>query len=120
MGVQRMAVYAKQRGHLASKQRFLACQLSALLANGHGLHCAALANAAASRLASGLIQLGFTLRHPVEANCVFVTLPEETRSALEKLGFGFFVWDGRPDTEPGETRFVCSSTTTDACGRVPV
>lgn len=111
--VGRMALYAKQRGHLASKQRFLACQMSALLANGDGLRHAARANMAARRLASGLAELGLTPR-PVEANCVFVTLPAETRSALEESGFGFFAWDGRPDTEEGETRFVCSFKTTDA------
>lgn len=112
--INRMALYAKQRGHLASKHRFLACQLSALLTNGHGVQSAARANMAARRLAAGLIDLGFTLRHPVEANSVFVTLPELTRDSLEELGFGFFLWDGRPDTEPGETRFVCSFETTDS------
>eukprot|EP00747_Dinoflagellata_sp_TGD_P110611 gnl/TRDRNA2_/TRDRNA2_171005_c0_seq2.p1 gnl/TRDRNA2_/TRDRNA2_171005_c0~~gnl/TRDRNA2_/TRDRNA2_171005_c0_seq2.p1 ORF type:complete len:320 (-),score=52.42 gnl/TRDRNA2_/TRDRNA2_171005_c0_seq2:99-914(-) len=111
--VRRMALYAKQRGHLASKQRFLACQMSALLKNGEGVRHAARANAAARRLAGGFESVGFIPRHPVEANCVFVTLPADTAGKLEAAGFGFFAWDGRPDTEQGETRFVCSFKTTD-------
>eukprot|EP00928_Gymnodinium_smaydae_P074920 TRINITY_DN57937_c0_g1_i1.p1 TRINITY_DN57937_c0_g1~~TRINITY_DN57937_c0_g1_i1.p1 ORF type:complete len:421 (+),score=17.92 TRINITY_DN57937_c0_g1_i1:80-1264(+) len=105
-------IYAKQRGHSVSKQRFLACQISALFNEDEGVQQAVRANAAATHLAEGLQTLNLSLRHAVQSNCVFVTLSDRSRSLLQESGIGFFQWDGRPATEPGDTRFVCSFKTT--------
>ncbi|MDE2305299.1 MAG: low specificity L-threonine aldolase, partial [Gammaproteobacteria bacterium] len=51
------------------------------------------ANAAASALAEGLRALpGARLLQAVEANELFVALPESVVSALESAGFGFYRW----------------------------
>ena len=51
-------------------------------------------NAAARRLAAGLEQIpGADLIHPVDANEVFVTLPEPVVAGLERDGACFHRWD---------------------------
>jgi threonine aldolase len=51
------------------------------------------ANAMALRMAKGLKRVtGAKLLHPVEANELFVVLPEETVSSLESQGFDFYRW----------------------------
>jgi threonine aldolase len=51
------------------------------------------ANAAAAHLAQGLRTMpAARLLHNVEANEVFVSLPERTLNALEAEGFGFYRW----------------------------
>ena len=83
----------KRAGHLMSKLRFLSAQLIAYFENGLWLDNARHANAMALRLAQGLKGVpGATLLHPVEANEVFVLMPEETVSGLEGRGFYFFRW----------------------------
>ena len=83
----------KQSGHLLSKQRFLSAQLVAYLADGLWLRNAAHANRAAALLADGLGSLaGVTLAHPVEANEVFVWLPEHVATGMEEAGVGFYRW----------------------------
>ncbi|WP_114394461.1 threonine aldolase family protein [Oleisolibacter albus] len=85
----------KRGGHLFSKMRFLSAQLDAYLTDGLWLRLAGHANAMARRLADGLAALpGASLRHPVQANEVFVTLPEAVVAGLEARGFGFYRWDG--------------------------
>lgn len=85
----------KRGGHLVSKGRFLSAQLDAWLADGLWLRLAAHANAMADRLAAGLTALpGVSLAYPVEANELFVRLPEPAIAALEAAGFGFYRWDG--------------------------
>ncbi|MGH7090837.1 MAG: threonine aldolase family protein [Stellaceae bacterium] len=85
----------KRAGHLLSKMRFLSVQLEAYLDDGLWLRNAAAANRMAARLGSGLARLpGACLRHPVEANEVFVDLPEPTIRALEADGFRFYRWGG--------------------------
>jgi len=85
----------KRGGHLFSKMRFLSAQLDAYLADGLWLRHAAHANRMAARLGDGLARLpGARLSHPVEANEVFVELPESAIAALEAAGFGFYRWDG--------------------------
>ena len=85
----------KRAGHLFSKMRFLSAQLAAYLQDGLWLRNAAQANAMAQRLAAGLIKLrGAVLEHPVEANEVFVTLPEAVIRALQTAGFLFHRWGG--------------------------
>jgi threonine aldolase len=85
----------KRGGHLFSKMRFLSAQLDAYLADGLWLRQAAHANRLAARLSTGLAALpGARLRHPTEANEVFVELPEAAIEALAAAGFGFYRWGG--------------------------
>lgn len=83
----------KRAGHLISKLRFVSAQLIAYLTNGLWLDNARHANAMAMRMAQGLKAIpGATLLHPVEANELFVALPEATASSLEAQGFEFYRW----------------------------
>ena len=51
----------------------------------------------AARLADGLSALpGVQLAHPVEANEIFIRLPEAAIAGLERQGFEFHPW-GPPD-----------------------
>lgn len=84
----------KRAGHLYSKMRFASAQFEALLRDGAWLRLAARANAMARRLADGLATLpGLSLRHPVEANEIFLRLPESTATALERAGYLFYRWE---------------------------
>ena len=83
----------KRAGHLWSKLRFLSAQLLAYFEDGLWLANARHANAMASSLAQGLRNVqGATLLQAVDANEVFVALPEATVAALESQGFGFYRW----------------------------
>jgi len=83
----------KRAGHLMSKLRFLSAQLNAYLKNGLWLENARHANAMATKLEHGLKTVaGARVMHPVQANELFVELPEETAGALEMQGFGFYRW----------------------------
>jgi threonine aldolase len=83
----------KRAGHLFSKMRFLAAQLEAYLEDELWLRNARHANAMATRLAAGLSALpGARLREPVEANEIFVDLPEPVIRGLEGEGFEFYRW----------------------------
>ena len=83
----------KRAGHLWSKMRFLSAQLIAYLEHGLWLRNAAHANAMATRLADRLATLpGVHLVQPVQANEVFVALPDATIDALLQDGFEFYRW----------------------------
>jgi threonine aldolase len=83
----------KRGGQLWSKMRFLAAQFDAYLADDLWLGNARHANALAMMLATGLVAVpGARLAHPVEANEVFVTLPEPVIAGLEADGFRFYRW----------------------------
>jgi threonine aldolase len=83
----------KRGGHLFSKMRFLTAQLDAYLADGLWLANARHANTMATKLGGALADLpGAHLRHPVEANEVFVELPDAAIRALAAQGFGFHRW----------------------------
>ncbi|HYH38281.1 MAG TPA: low specificity L-threonine aldolase [Azospirillum sp.] len=85
----------KRGGHLLSKMRFVSAQLEAWLAGGLWLRLARHANAMADRLAAGLATVpGAEIAFPVEANEVFVRLPEGAIGALETAGFRFHRWEG--------------------------
>jgi threonine aldolase len=87
----------KRAGHLLSKMRFVSAQLDAYVANGLWLENARHANRMAARLGTGLARLeGAQLQEPVEANEVFVALPERVIRALAADGFQFYRWGG-PD-----------------------
>ncbi len=83
----------KRAGHLWSKLRFVSAQWLAYFAGGLWLDNARHANAMAAALARGLQAVeGAHLVQSVDANEVFVALPEATVAALESQGFGFYRW----------------------------
>ena len=83
----------KRAGHLWSKMRFLSAQLLAYLEQDLWLVNARHANAMAAALAQGLRDItGASLAQAVDANEVFVILPERVVAALEQQGFGFYRW----------------------------
>ncbi len=85
----------QRAGHLLSKMRFLSAQLEAYLADDRWLALAGHANAMARRLADGLVALPVaSLCRPVEANEVFVDLPEPVIAAVLAEGFHFYRWGG--------------------------
>ena len=89
----------KRAGHLFSKMRFLSAQWDAYLQDELWLKNARHANDMAGRLAKGLAGLaGVDLLYPVEANEIFLNLPNAMRDALFAEGFAFYPWvDGGPD-----------------------
>ena len=89
----------KRGGHLLSKMRFLSAQLEAYLDDGLWLRNARHANLMAARLAAGLARLdGARLAHAVQANEVFVDLPDRAIRALLADGFKFYRWGGAAST----------------------
>jgi threonine aldolase len=93
----------KQAGQLPSKGRFYAAPFIGMLQDGALLRHAAHANAMARRLAD---QTPFAVRHPVEANGVFVEMDEEALKRLHASGwFAYRFLDG-------SVRFMCSWATT--------
>jgi threonine aldolase len=105
----------KQAGHLWSKLRYLSCQLLAYLEDGLWLRNAAQANAMAARLAQGLAGLPFaSLLQSVEANEVFVALPEKLIERLERADFHFYRWPLIEVPEGAAVRLVTSYMTGDA------
>jgi threonine aldolase len=84
----------KRSGHLLSKMRFLSAQLEAYLQDDLWLKNGAFANLMADRLATGLAAIpGVELRYPVQANEIFVYLPETVITELFASGFKFYRWE---------------------------
>jgi threonine aldolase len=93
----------KQAGQLPSKARFLSAPFIGMLQSGAWLERARHANAMARKLAD---LMPFKVRHPVEANAVFVEMDD---AALERLrATGWFVYR----FTDGTVRFMCSWATT--------
>ena len=93
----------KQAGQLPSKGRYLSAPWIGMLRSGAWTGRARHANAMARKLA-GLMP--FKVRHPVEANAIFVEMDE---AALERLrATGWFVYR----FTDGTVRFMCSWATT--------
>jgi threonine aldolase len=105
----------KRSGHLVSKMRFVSAQLDAMLDGGLWLRLAGQANAMARQLEAGLKSIpGVTIAHPVQANEVFFTLPDQgARARLEAQGARFYVWSPAHDPVP-MIRLVCAFSTTQA------
>jgi len=104
----------KRAGHLFSKQRFLSAQLVGYLEDGLWLANARAANRAAARLAEGLAALpGAALVQPVEANELFVLLPEPVITALEGEGYVFYRWAPCPERGGSIIRLVTAFDITD-------
>jgi len=99
----------KQSLQLASKMRFVAAQLDALLTDDLWLRCATHANAMAARLADRLREIeSVTLTQAVQTNAVFATLPRRAIATLQEA-YDFYVWDESRD----EVRWMCSWDTTE-------
>ncbi len=100
----------KMSMQLASKMRFISAQLIALYEGDLWLRSASHANAMAKRLADGVRGLpGVEITQPVEANGVFVVVPDDVSEQLRKR-FRFYDWDAAR----GERRWMCSFDTTEA------
>lgn len=88
----------KRGGHLFSKMRFVAAQVSALLEGGLWLRLAAHANAMAAALGQGLAAVpGVRVLHPVDANLVFADLPAAAHAAALAKGAAFYDMPGAPE-----------------------
>ncbi len=93
---------------LASKHRYLAAQLKALLTNELWRRNASHANEMAARLASGLSSIPhMQITQLTQANAVFAVLPREVRQRLQ-AEFPFYVWNPTIN----EVRLMCSWDTT--------
>jgi threonine aldolase len=100
----------KQAMQLASKMRFVAAQVVALLTDDLWRRNALQANAMATRLAEAAGALpGVEVVQPVEANAVFATLPDGVTGALQ-ADFPFAVWD----EASGVVRWMASFDSTEA------
>ena len=95
--VEAFPFHRKAMGHLLSKHRFTSAPLAATLRGGAWLKHAAHANAMAADLAGGLGELGLEIAFPVQANEVFVRLPDEVHAALQAVGHGYY-----PVCDPAE------------------
>lgn len=100
------AYRCKQAGQLASKMRFLAAPWAAMLKDGSWIRHAAHANACARRLADAIRGVpGVGIRYTVEANSVFVDLPEAMHARLAAHGWHYYRFIGN------SARFMCSWAT---------
>jgi threonine aldolase len=91
-----MGYRRKRGGHLVSKMRYVSAQLLAIIEDNRWLAYAAHANRLAARLAEGLTGLAeAALEFPVEANEVFIALPDAMVSGLRDDGFRFYSWGKR-------------------------
>jgi len=101
--------WRKQSMQLASKMRFIAAQMEALLENDLWLANALHANQMARLLEKAVRQIpGIEVVYPVEANGVFARVP---RSAIAKLQeqYFFYIWN----EEESVVRWMCSFDTTE-------
>ncbi|TCS43316.1 threonine aldolase family protein [Reinekea marinisedimentorum] len=97
----------KQAGQLASKMRFLSAPWIGILETDAFRNRAAHANKCAARLAQELRTVtGITLVHPVQANAVFVQMPEALIDAIKQRGWHFYTFIGS-----GHARFMCNWAT---------
>jgi threonine aldolase len=103
----------KRAGQLWSKMRFLSAQLHAYLENDLWLRNAAHANAMATALARGLSALpGIRLMQKVQANELFVAMPDDLIDSLHAEGAVFYRWIDMPGEPNPVVRLVTSFATT--------
>ncbi len=101
--------FHKQTGQLFSKNRFIAAQFTALLSNNLWLRMATHSNNMAHLLAKGITGLpGVKINRSVDANAVFVIIPEKAIQAL-RAQYPFYEWDAQTH----EQRWMCSFDTTE-------
>ena len=85
----------KQSGHLNSKMRLVTAPWASLIESGAWLSNARHANAMAQRLAGHLSAIpALRILHPVEANGVFVEVPETLQAAVRAQGWRFYNFGG--------------------------
>jgi threonine aldolase len=90
---ERAAFVRKQAGQLASKSRFIAAQILAMLEDDLWLRNARHANEMANRLAAAVSDVpGVRLDRVPEANSVFATIPGDAIAPLQEWSF-FWEWD---------------------------
>lgn len=98
----------KQAGQLASKMRYLAAPWVGMLEDGAWLKYAAQANRCAKLMEARLCSLpGVQITAPVEANAVFVKMPEHAIEAMRRRGWRFYTF-----IAAGGARIMCSWDTT--------
>lgn len=94
----------KQAGQLNSKMRLATAGWCGILEGGAWLENAGHANAMADRLGAALAACpGIALTQPIEANAVFVDIPEHAQDAMRAKGWVFYTF--RP---PRECRLMCA------------
>ncbi len=98
----RFGARLKHAGQLISKARFLAAPWIGMLEDGAWARRAGHANAMARRLAAAL---PWPLAHPVEANAVFVDMPDGDLVRLREAGWFVYRFID------GSVRFMCSWAT---------
>ena len=99
----------KQGMQLSSKMRFISAQYNALFEHNLWYQSARHANKMAKLLESKVSLLdGINVTRKVQANAVFVTLPGEIISLLQKE-YPFYIWD----ESINEVRWMCSFDTTE-------
>ncbi|MBV9377978.1 MAG: low specificity L-threonine aldolase [Alphaproteobacteria bacterium] len=104
-----LAVQLRRAGQVWSKMRFASAQLIAYIENGLWLEMARASNGIAARIAAGLRDIpAARLLAPIEANEIFLELPDGAMDGLERDGFQFY---RRSRTL---ARFVCRFDTTEA------
>lgn len=97
----------KQAGQLASKMRFLTAPWIGMLSHGAWLERAAHANRCAQLLTNQLREIPqVEIMFPVEANGVFISMPEAITAALQAIGWRFYSFIGA-----GGARLMCSWAT---------
>jgi threonine aldolase len=107
---EKLAWNLRRSGQVWSKMRFASAQLMAYVEDGLWLRLAQASNAATSRIAAGIETLpGLRLVAPVEANEIFLELPDRVMDELEQDGFQFY-----RRTKVASARFVCRFDLTDA------
>ncbi len=103
----------KRAGQLWSKLRFLSAQMLGYLEGDLWLRNAAHANDMAQILAKGLAAMpGVRLLQDVQANELFVALPERTLLALQEAGAVFYRWIEVPGVDLPVIRLVTGYATT--------
>ena len=104
-----LAVQLRRAGQVWSKMRFASAQLIAYAENDLWLEMARASNRIAARIAAALRDIPVArLLAPVEANEIFLELPDRAMDALERDGFQFY---RRSRTL---ARFVCRFDTSEA------
>ena len=99
----------KQGMQLASKMRYMAVQMEALLTNDLWRRNAEHANSMARLLEQELRNVpGVKIVYPVDANGVFVQIPQESIAKIQERYF-FYVWN----EERSVVRWMCSFDTTE-------
>jgi len=103
-------LYVRKQGmQLASKMRFMAVQMEALLTNDLWRRNAEQANRMARRLEQEVRKIPrVKIVYPVEANGVFAQIPQEAIPEIQQRYF-FYVWN----EEKSVVRWMCSFDTTE-------